>query len=141
MSFSAPLRARAGPALPLASMIDVLFLLLIFFMTASVLREQERAIDVSLPRQESSDTDGGLHTQLLITVTQGGEIYVGATKYEIPRLRQILADLVKQFPDEAVVIRGDQNSRLGLTVHIMDMAYAVGLRHVYLATTKKESEL
>ena len=141
MAFCSPTRQRSGPVLPLASMIDVLFLLLIFFMTASVYREDEKLIPVSLPRQESADTSGGLHTQLIITVKDQGQIYVGAKQYTIPTLRETLTTLVRQFPNESVVIRGDQNSRLGLTVQIMDMAYEVGLRNVYLATTKKESEL
>lgn len=141
MAFCSPTRQRTGPVLPLASMIDVLFLLLIFFMTASVFREDERLINVSLPRQESTDTSSGWHTQLIITVTDQGQIHVGPTQYTIPTLRETLTRLVQQFPNEAVVIRGDQNSRLGLTVQIMDMAYEVGLQNVYLATTKKESDL
>ena len=141
MSFSSPTRSRTGPMLPLASMVDVLFLLLIFFMTASVMREQERAIDVSLPRQQSATTAGRVHTQLLTPVTEDGGIYVGTTKYTPPTLRQTLARLAQQFPDEAIVIRADQNSRLGLTVQIMDIAYDVGLRNVHLATIKKERDL
>ena len=141
MSFSSPSRPQPGPVLPLASMIDILFLLLIFFMTASVLREEEQQIDVSLPHQESAGTRSGRKTQLLVTITDEGDIFVGARRHSIDSLRVTLEALEQQFPEESIVIRGDQDSRLGLTVKVLDMAYSVGLRHVYLATTQRESEL
>ena len=140
MSFTAPTRDRVGPLLPLASMVDVLFLLLIFFMTASVFREQEKQIDVSLPGQETP-SEGGSKTQIVITITADGVIHMGENTFDLGQLRATLTRLAQQFPNESVVIRGDRDSSLGLTVQVLDTARAAGLRNVFIATTKAASEL
>ena len=140
MSFSDSSRNRVSPVFPLASMVDILFLLLIFFLTASVFRDQDRQIDVSLPPAESS-TATASQTQIVITVTAEGRTFMGDKAYEPQALRQVLQQLASQFPDEAVVIRADQNSQTGSAIRVLDLVYASGLRNVYIATTKNASDL
>jgi len=66
---------------------------------------------VSLPATESGRaTDSP--TQIVITITADDAIYMGDRRYEPDRLRRTLGQLAAQFPDETVVIRGDQGSRL-----------------------------
>lgn len=140
MSFSDSSRNRVSPVFPLASMVDILFLLLIFFLTASVFRDQDRQIDVSLPPADSS-TATSSQTQIVITVTAEGRTFMGDKAYEPQALRQVLQQLASQFPDEAVVIRADQNSQTGSAIRVLDLVYASGLRNVYIATTKNASDL
>jgi biopolymer transport protein ExbD len=136
MSFTTPSRQRAGPVLPLASMVDMLFLLLIFFMTASTFREQELQIDVALPAAETAEP-GRAATQIIITITDDGRIHLGDRHFTLPELRQTLTRLAQTYPDEAVVIRGDQDSRLGIVTDVIDTAYAVGLRNVSIGAQRR----
>lgn len=140
MSFSAPSRDRNPPVLPLASMVDIMFLLLIFFLTTAAFREQERQMDVDLPAAENS-SGASSRTQVVITVTEDGTIYMGDRTYTLAALKQTLGKLAKQFPDEAVIIRGDSGSRFGQAIAVADIVYASGLRHVSFATIRKRSEL
>jgi len=140
MSFATESRERSKPAIPLSAMVDILFLLLVFFMTVSVFREQERQIDVSLPATESAQPAAS-KTQIIITVTDDGGIFIGDRAYNFDTLRSTLTKLAQQFPNESVVIRGDKTSQFGLAVRVLDTAYSCGLRNVYLATTKAQSEI
>ena len=140
MSFTAPTRPRSLPVLPLAAMIDVLFLLLIFFMTTSIFREQERMIDVSLPATESALPQAP-QSPIVITVTRDGTIYLGDRPYDLDELRTTLDKLGRDFPDETVEIRGDGGSPLRRTIQVMDAAYAAGLHNVFLATIKRAAEI
>jgi len=133
VSFTATTRLRTGAALPMTAMVDILFLLLIFFMTISAFREHDQRIDVSLPPTETGRT-GGSPTQIIISVTDRDEIFVGEKQYTPDQLRQTLTRLAAQFPDESVVIRGDRASRLETSVAIMDIAYASNLKNVFIAT-------
>ena len=134
MGFTSESRERSRPVLPLAAMVDVLFLLLIFFMTASVFREQELpAADTAAPGQE-----GG--TQVVISLTEDGRVFLGAREMTEQELSLTLAQLAQQYPDEAVVIRGDQLSKYGQAVHLMDLAKDAGFTNVTLATVKAVNE-
>jgi biopolymer transport protein ExbD len=140
MSFSDPARYKVTPALPLTSMLDVLFLLLVFFLTASVFRDQDTQIGVSLP-SASSSAQPASQTQIVITLTAEGRIYMGDKAYEPQALKQVLIQLASEYPDEAVVIRADQSSQTGSAVRVLDLVYSAGLRNVYIATTKQSGEL
>lgn len=141
MSFSAPIRERSNPVLPLAGMVDILFLTLIFFMTVSAFREQESMIDVSLPDTESARV-GGYETRIVITIQPDGTIRMADGEYTLEELRMTLRSLALQFPHETVVIRGDRNSKLGLAVKVMDIAYHdAKLKNVFIATVKTPDDL
>jgi biopolymer transport protein ExbD len=139
MSMSQPDGRRMIPVLPLTAMIDILFLLLTFFMVASSLREAENRVDVSLPSTEATKVTPVTRTQITISITSTGEIYIGEKKLTPEELRVTLNELAAQFPDESVLIRGDKESTMGLCVKVMDTAYAAGLKNVYLATTKPKT--
>jgi len=140
MSFASETRERTKPAVPLAAMVDVMFLLLIFFMTASVYRETERQIDVSLPATETDTSTQG-KAPIIITITGDGAIFIGEGQYTLGRLYDTLKDLAGQIEGESVVIRGDQNSNLGLTVQVLDICRSAGINDVSLATSKPASGL
>ena len=121
-------------------MVDVLFLLLIFFMTTSVFREYDQQINVSLPPTDSGETKQS-PTKIVITITQDSQIYIGDRLYSLDDLRRTLVQLATQFPDESVIIRGDRGSRLDTAVKVMDIAYSAQLQNVYIATSKPADEI
>lgn len=139
MSFVAATRDRQGPAVPLAGMIDIMFLLLVFFMTAAVFREQEHQIDVSLP--EATESISGDRSQIVVTVQADGTIYMTGAAYNMQTFGPKMKVLASQFPNDMVVIRGDKDCPLGHVVRVMDMVYAANMRNVYLATTRPKSEV
>ena len=141
MSFTGQTRQRSNPVLPLSALVDVLFLLLIFFMTTSIFREQDRLIDVALPAADSSLPSDGMQAPIVVTVTDDGSIYMSQKQYNLRELRAVLESLHTEFPNEAIEIRSDRNSRLGRTVQVMDAAHAVGLYNVSLATIKQASDI
>ena len=140
MSFSAPSRERSGPTVPLASLVDILFLLLIFFIVTYSFREQEHFIDVSVPKTETTSPKPG-GTQVVITVTEDGRIYMGNVLHTLASLEEQLQKLAELYPNETIVYRADQNSKFGLGIRVMDLVRKVGLRNLKVATSKKPEDL
>lgn len=134
MSFSQPSRQRLAPALQLAGFVDILFLLLVFFLTASVFREQERQVPISLYEAETAELSAEAGTQLIVTTSEGGEVFLGPRKVTLAELRSALTDLAERFPDESLVIRSDVESRVGLFAEVTDIARAAGITDVQFAT-------
>jgi biopolymer transport protein ExbD len=148
MSFATPPRGAGGGGStsdygwrPPTTMLDVLFLILAFFVTIAAFRDDDRQINVALPTQQAAAAGSGARTQIVITVTRDEKIYMGDRVYTLESLRTTLGELAKQYPNESVVIRGDRESRLGMAVKVMDAAYESKLRNVYLATTKPRAEV
>src|SRR5262245_13050155 len=100
MSMSSPDGRRMLRVLAVTAMIDVLFLLITFFMVASSLRDAENRVDVSLPSTEATKVAPVTRTQITISITSAGEIYIGEKKLTPEELRVTLNELAAQFPDE-----------------------------------------
>lgn len=140
MSFSTQTRERSAPVLPLAGMVDVLFLLLIFFMTASVFRDSELSMDVSLPTSETAAAAVGPAQQIIVTIGPDDRVFLGERPVPIGELRGILEELRAIAGDEAVVVRADEAASAGTMVRVMDLAQQAGLTETSIATIRPAEE-
>lgn len=128
MSFASETRMRTRPVLPLAAMVDIMFLLLIFFITTSTLRQQASQIDVTLPTAKTGNTGSTDATRVIISITKNGTIYLGTHTVTLAKLGDTLRALAGESQNESVVIRADRQSPWGLGLHVMDLARDAGLQ-------------
>jgi len=140
MSFSVTQRQRSAPVLPLAALVDVLFLLLVFFMTTSLYREQDLFVEVAPPAM-GSGTTGSAGTSVNITIDENDRIYIGDREYDITTLRRTLVDLNRQFPDEWVVVRGDRKASHGRVMEVRDAAFEANFTRVLDGVVRRASEI
>ena len=141
MSFGARPRPTEMGWRPPTTFVDVLFLVLMFFLTIAAFRDKEWEMPVALPTVENQRSQPTQRTQIVITITRDGAIYIGDQSYTPQTLRTTLAELARQFPGESVIVRGDQGCELRHVVRVMDIALAVGLKRVSLGTVKTAGEL
>jgi biopolymer transport protein ExbD len=96
-----------APALNLTSMIDVLFLLIIFFMVATKFDQLEQNIEVAVPEVAQSGDDQSPPEPVVITVQTNGTMAIGAEVLTSDQLAARLAAARTPLHEPAVIIRGD----------------------------------
>ncbi|MCC5830442.1 MAG: biopolymer transporter ExbD [Phycisphaeraceae bacterium] len=131
MSFVAQAKPRGNPGQPLIALIDILFLLLIFFMWISEVREDERQIQVTLPAATTGDPLTSV-TPLNIEVRADGGLYLNRTPHTAESLAATLSSLARRFPHEVVYIRADENASYGLFKSVADMVREAGFSDIGL---------
>ncbi|MBI1368014.1 MAG: hypothetical protein GC162_05105 [Planctomycetes bacterium] len=137
MSFAQPVEQRRRASVPLAPMLDIMFLLLIFFVTTSSFRAEEQQIDVKLPTAQASSPTQPRRTEVIVNVKSDGTIVVGNQSYNPPALFEMMRSLTTDYPDEHVIIRGDKDTRYETIVSVMDVARSAGVKSIYFATVKE----
>ena len=95
------------PSLNLTPMIDVVFLLIIFFMVATKFSERERDIELELPEVASASALTSAPKQRVVTITQTGQVALDGVEVSLVELTQRLAAARSEYPNMSVVIRGD----------------------------------
>jgi len=140
VSFAQPRQPTRRVTVPLAPMLDVLFLLLIFFATTSTFRAEEQQIDVNLPIAQTASAAEPLETELLVNVRADDTLVVGGRAVTIAELRAMLRQITADFPNERVIIRGDQAVNYGRIVEVMDAARAANVRQIHFATIQAAPE-
>lgn len=118
-----------------SSLTDIVLLLLIFFLLSSSFVLQP-GIKVQLPNSEQADQE--TLRQIVITLTQRGEIYLNDQKLTMDLLGGRLAQLLVTSQSDLVVIKADRSVSLQTAVAVMDVAKGVGATRLLIATAPEE---
>jgi biopolymer transport protein ExbD len=124
--------------IPLTPLIDCVFLLLIFFLTATSFQRKERDIRVNPPKASEAKAEGEREREIVINIRgeeEGGFYIVNGHIRSLDEIRQLLADAVKANPDQVVLIRGDRRAYHEKVVAVLDACIKVKIIHYSIATT------
>ncbi|MCK4485972.1 MAG: biopolymer transporter ExbD [Desulfobacterales bacterium] len=127
-------RARIKVQVPLTSLIDIVFLLLIYFLLTTNFMVEE-GIKIKLPQARAAAPQ----TEEVITVyvDQQGRAFLGAEEVSVARLFDRLKEMIGGKDNKLVVIRADRAVILNKAVKVMDIAKAAGAGRLCLATEKE----
>jgi len=119
----------------ISPLIDVVFLLLIFFVVTTVFVE-ETGVEVDRPRaSEAQDLD---RRSLMLALTQDGRIMAGGREIMLNSVRGVVAQHLHGNPDSPVIILADRDARTGPLVSIVNECKRAGARQVSIAASREE---
>ncbi len=121
-------------SIELTPMIDMVFLLLIFFLVATTYRQTEREMQIALPVAGSAAPISAMLQELIVNVDVDGKIIVGGRGVEPETLRSMVTEAVKVNPEQKVTVRGDRRTAYANIVTVLDICKAAGIQEPYLDT-------
>ena len=130
------LRVRAQPEVNLTSLIDVVFLLLIFFMVSTSFVKQSQ-INISLPQADSSTVVEEPLEQIDIMITMTGTYFVNGRELINNRpetIRNALQKVSMGRSNMPMIINADANAKHQHVITAMDVAGRLGFTHISIAT-------
>ncbi len=130
-------RSSVAGTLSLTPLIDVVFLLLIFFLVTSEFEEEERRLDIVLPTATSAVPMIGKPREIVIDIDEEGAIYLGGREMTLQELERMLYARAQQNPtNQTAVIRADRDASFQPVVSAMDVCNRVGIAD-YSVTTQE----
>ncbi len=120
--------------LNLTPMIDVIFLLLIFFMVATTFQDPERELDLDLPQAQSGSTLTEQDDEVVINIKQDGTLVISNREVTQQELVRHLNQTAQQDPETPVTIRGDRFVHHEDVVSAMDACGSAGLHNLSIGT-------
>lgn len=133
-------KKQALPEFQFTAMIDVVFLLLCFFITTSVFSQWEMEVDVVLPSAQSSQIPDRLPGEVIINLTADGKMTINQQSFTPEKLQDRLVRLAKLFPGQPVIIRADKNSRTENLIGIIDVCRKADIWNISFATSGEENK-
>lgn len=133
-------KGKALEGLTLTPLIDVVFLLLIFFLVATKFAEQERELPVNLPDASEAQPLIAKPRELFINIDQNGRYYVSGQILSLAELQEVLSDAWASNPaNVSVVVRADERCRLRAVVAAMNACKKANIDDYRLATQEAGS--
>ena len=123
-----------GVSLELTPLIDMVFLLLIFFLVATTFHQTEREMQIALPVASSSAPISAMMQELIVNVDLDGQIIVGGRKIGADDLQSMVSQAVVVNPEQKVTVRGDRRTAYANIVTVLDICKGAGIQEPYLDT-------
>ena len=121
----------------MAPMVDMMFQVLIVFMSATLFAQWENVVGITLPT-----ADSGLrpvrHRELIINLDDKGAIFINSVERSPEELERIMAQIADAFKDQPVIVRADRKTHHEHVIRVLDICRKVDIRNVAFATLPPE---
>ncbi len=123
-------RGRAQAEVQMAPLIDMVFILLIFFMVTTVFT-RETGVEVNRPQASTAQALDS--KSLMIGIDPNGEVYVDERRVDLMSLRSLIERKLQQQPEQNVILIADEDTRTAIVVAVMDECRMAGATSIALA--------
>ncbi len=134
MKFSS--RQPESASMQLAPMIDIVFLLLIFFIVTWQFTRSETELNVSVPTAQEGADPERQRGEIVINVMTDNRIRVEGVTVDLPELLEKLAPIASEFKNQPVRIRGDGGVAYQRIVEVIDTCQKAGIWNISFATQR-----
>ncbi len=119
-------------------LIDIMFFLLATFILVSLSMTENRGLKVNLPGTKINEASGensskGEENEITLSITKENTIYLDKKQMDLAELETLLSE-DKSLSEKSFIILGDENSKLDLTVQILDLAKKHKVKSIMLRT-------
>ena len=116
--------AEEDESIDLTPMLDVVFILLIFFIvTASFVKES--GIDVNRPTAASGETKD--RANIIVGVNEHGEVWIQKRQVDVRAVRANIERMIAENPQGSVVVQADSAAQTGVLVKVLDQVKLAGV--------------
>lgn len=126
---------RRSPRVDIIPLIDIMFILVVFFIVSTTFRTEPMGIDVDLPRAATGVVQE--QAKLRITVTQQGTMFVNGTAASETEVQARVRSAVLSNPNTLIVVSADRRVSYDYVVRAMDAARAGGGHRLALSVESR----
>jgi biopolymer transport protein ExbD len=126
-----PRKPRRSPGLNIIPLIDVLVVLLIFYIATTVFKKTQHQISIVVP-SSSHVTVAQDQAPSTIFLTKDDKVHLDDTEVDIDKLGDLLKSKKAANPDFKVFLKGDEGANIGMMVKVMDAARDAGIENLQM---------
>jgi len=119
-------------------MVDIVFILVFFFVTTQLFSQWETEMDITLPTARTGTLPQRLPGEIIINITRDGSYVVNARRLTESELGTLLHRLASLFPGQPVVIRADRRARYGEIIRVLDLCRDADIWNISFAALPPE---
>ena len=135
-------RRSEPPRVDITPLIDVVFLMLIFFMVSTTFDKQTR-LKVDLPQAATEDSAEEIVDKIDITIDAQGHFYVNErelVKHDAETLRRTMLKIADGRPNLPVIVSGDRNAPLQSMMTVLDVAAQLDMVHLSFVARQSDAD-
>ena len=137
MNFRANMQNKA-PGFQIAPMVDIFLVLLAFFILSWNFARTETELDVKVPKAREGKETRRAIGEVIINVKADGSVVMNRRQMNALELLNALQKIASLYPDQAVILRGDEKTDYRHVVEVLDTCRRANIWNVAFATSRPE---
>ena len=133
-------KQKRTPVINIVSLIDILCILLIFFIVTTTFKKDEPRVEIKVPQSTSSTKDPHSQEPVIIYASKGLKVYVGSQEVPLKNLAQALKTEKARTQMPSFALKADTDIPLGFFVKVLDAAKEAGLTNLSMFTEEPKKE-
>ena len=136
-----PLRGGRKVEVQMSPLIDVVFLLLMFYAVTTQFVNDER-LKLKLPEAETAESVGTNQEEKPpeVKVAVDGSIWINDQIVPETELEARMRQMVERAPEDGIILKGDQGADYGVVVHVLDVARKVGAKGIQMSADRPKDQ-
>lgn len=134
-------RKRRNPAIIIVSLIDILAILLIFFIVTTTFRKNQPQLQINLPDSKTAEQAPAESTAPLVLRVKGPDaITLDEKPVTLQNLASALNALQAQYPNRPIAMQADREAAFGVVVKVLDSLKEAGVKNIPTFTQPQEKD-
>jgi len=132
-----PLQPRRKPEVMMSPLIDVIFLLLIFYAVTTQFVSDQR-LKLKLPEAKTAEAVGRTSGEKppMVTVAADGSVWIDEQEVADDQLEARIQALVERAPEKSIILKGDRGADYGVVIRVLDLARSAGAEGIQMSADK-----
>lgn len=131
--YSRRLKRRSGVEINLAPLMDMVFILLIFFLVTTSF-SRESGITVKRPKAKTAQSLDS--SSFMVGISKSGDVFIEGKRVDIRMVRSMVAKALRENPKTGVVIVCDRDAKTDTLIRVLDECRRAGTRNVSIAARR-----
>ncbi|MBR6470753.1 MAG: biopolymer transporter ExbD [Victivallales bacterium] len=128
-----------GAGFQMAPMLDIVFILLIHFMAATIFAQWDNKLEIKVPTAaNAAENDIRQYGEVILNIDRDGKVFIGSNEIPEAQLVDLLGAISATFKDEPCIIRPDRDTSCQHLVHVLDLCRGANVWNVSIATAKPQ---
>ena len=120
-------KRRQKPTVPIITLIDILAILLIFFIVTTTFKTKESLVKVNLPKSSEMAAEGDGTIRTALALGKDGSVSLGEQTVAMESLASALIQFKQSYPDRELELKADEGAPLGLMIKVWDASTKAGI--------------
>ncbi len=124
-------RKRRTPTINIISLIDILVILLIFFIATTAFKKKQPQLEINLPDSKTATATAATKTDpLVLRVKSADQLTLDEKPVKLPDLAAALQAARQQAPDRPIAMQADRQAPFGVVVQVLDALKQAGVKNI-----------
>jgi len=122
-------RKRRAPTIIIVSLVDILTILLIFFVVSTTFKKDQPQVDINLPESKTSTSKPAELEHAIVSVDANDELKLDGKAIAVDELQKAIMDLPSERKS-TLVLKADEKASFGVIVKVMDALKLAGIKNL-----------